>query len=434
MRIEEAFTNDVRTALDSERTRRPWPFLVVFGGLILSGLAWAASTMIEEHATAPGRIIPSSQIQIVQTLEPGILTGLLVKVGDTVDAGQILMRLSDAGVTSQLGEIRRRLAALAVRRERLIAETEGRVPEFPPAGADVAILDAERRLHADRMAAIANEREIAERQLAQRRREREEVDIRLAEAERVFALVERELDMARGMARRGVFPEIELLRQERLAQSERREATALRASLPRLEQAVAEAEARLAGITRSHRATAQDELVRIMTELAILEESVKAVQDRERRTALRSPVRGVVNALPVSSIGAVLQSGQHAAEIVPLDDTLDVEARVRPQDVAFIGAGQRASVKVSAYDYTIFGELPGVVARIGADTKVDAQGVAYYEVIVRTERMALGPPDKPLPIIPGMVVRVDIQTGTRSVLGYLLKPIRKAAFEALRER
>jgi adhesin transport system membrane fusion protein len=434
MRLEEAFANDVRAALDSERTRKPWPLLAVCGGLFLAGLAWAGLTTLEEHASAPGKVIPSSQIQVVQTLEPGILAALLVKVGDTVEAGQVLMRLSDASVASQLGEIRQRRSALLARRERLAAEVEGRTPDFDAADADPASAQAERRLFEDKAAALAQEVAVAERQLAQRRQERSEADVRLSEADRLVQMLERELDMARGLAKRGVFPEIELMRQERVAQAERREATVLRAALPRLGEAVAEAESRLKGLVGSRRAAAQDELVKTLGDLAVLEESVKAVQDRERRTALRSPVRGVVNALPVSSIGAVLQTGQHAAEIVPLDDSLQVECHVRPQDIAFIGAGQHASVKVSAYDYTVYGELPGEVMRIGADTKTDPQGNAYYEVIVRTARTALGTPEKPLPIIPGMVVRVDIQTGEKSVLAYLLKPLRKAAAEAMRER
>lgn len=434
MRVEEMFANDLRAALESERTRRPWPLIAGFGSLLAAGLAWAALTTLEEHATAPGKVIPSRQIQVVQTLEPGILSALLVQVGDTVEEGQVLMRLSDAGIASQLGEIRRRLEALDVRKARLAAEVEGREPDFGALAADAVTLAAERRLHADRVAAQDDEVEVAARQLTQRRRERAEADVRITEADRVVAMLDRELDMARTLARKGVYPEIELMRQERQAQAERRDITSLRASLPRLDEAIAEAEARLAGLVRSRKASAQDELVKTMTDLSVLMETVKAVQDRERRTALRSPVRGVVNALPVSSIGAVLQPGQHAAEIVPLDDTLEVEARVRPQDIAFIGAGQRASVKVSAYDYTIFGELPGVVARIGADTKADPQGNPYYEVTVRTERTALGPPQAPLPIIPGMVVRVDIQTGAKSVLAYLLKPIRKAGQEAMRER
>jgi adhesin transport system membrane fusion protein len=434
MRPEELFANDVRVALDSASTARAWPLIAIGGGLLLGALLWAGLSTIEEMASGPGRVIPSSQTQVVQTLEPGIVAAVLVKVGDTVDAGQVLIRLEDVGASSQLGEIRQRRSALQARRERLLAEVGGRAPRFDVVEADEAVISAERTLYDNRASALSTEVQVAEQQLIQRRQERAEVDVRLAEAERLMGLLDKELDMARALAKKGVFPEIELLRQERQAQSEKRDATVLRASLPRIGSAITEAQARLDRARDGFRATAQEELAKTLGDLSVLEETIKAAQDRNRRTALRSPVRGVVNLIPTSSIGAVVQPGQHAVEIVPLDDRLLVEARIRPQDIAFIRPGQAASTKVSAYDYTVYGDLPGEVERISADTRTDQQGNVYYEVTVRTTLAYLGKAESPLPIIPGMVAKVDIQTGSKSVLDYLVKPIRKAAHEAIRER
>lgn len=434
MRPEELFANDVRVALDASRTARVWPLIAVGGGMVLGLLLWAGLSELEEVATGPGRVIPSSQTQVVQTLEPGIVGAVLVKVGDTVEPGQVLIRLEDVGAASQLGEIRQRRSALQARRERLLAEVAGRAPRFDGIDADAAVLAAEQTLFDNRATAINTEVEVAEQQLTQRRQERTEVEVRLAEAERLMLLLDKELDMARALAKKGVYPEIELLRQERLAQAEKRDATVLRASLPRIGSAAAEAEARLSRARDGFRAAAQEELAKTLGDLSVIEETIKAAQDRNRRTVLRSPVRGVVNLLPTTSIGAVLQAGQHAAEIVPLDDMLLVEARIRPQDIAFIRPGQHASTKISAYDYTIYGDLPGEVQRVSADTRTDPQGQVYYEVVVRTFVASLGKPEAPLPIIPGMVAKVDIQTGSKTVLDYLIKPIRKASHEALRER
>ncbi|MBG6208115.1 HlyD family type I secretion membrane fusion protein [Labrenzia sp. EL_126] len=171
-----------------------------------------------------------------------------------------------------------------------------------------------------------------------------------------------------------------------------------------------------------------------MNELTILDETIKSASDKVNRTVLRAPVRGIINKFSVATIGAVVSPGENISELVPLDDTLLIETQIRPQDVAFLFPGQAARVRVTAYDYTVYGDIPGVVERIGADTITNEEGNTFYRVILRTDRNWLGSESNPLPIIPGMVVSASILTGDKTVLDYLLKPIIKARSEALRER
>lgn len=227
---------------------------------------------------------------------------------------------------------------------------------------------------------------------------------------------------------------MELLRLEKAYRAEQRDITVLQATLPRTEAAIAEAEAKIQAAVLGFVSRASEALAECNASLAVTEESLRAAQDRVRRTVLRAPVHGIVNKLSVSTIGAVVKPGESIVEIVPIEDTLLVEARVRPQDVAFIRPGQPASIKVTAYTYTVYGDLPGVVERIGADTVPDEKGNPYYRVILRTQRTHLGADSKALPIMPGMVVTADIQTGRKSVLAYLIAPIQVARHEALRER
>ena len=312
--------------------------------------------------------------------------------------------------------------------------SSGKDPSFAGLGLDPAIIAAEMLLYKARQASLAEELAVVEQQLAQRRLERVEITTRLDEAKATSALALRELELGRSLKRSGAYPEMELLRLERQYRSEMRDIAVLAASLPRSEAAIAEATAKIQATILTFRARASEGLGEINASLAVTDESLKAAEDRVRRTTLRSPVNGIVNKLVVNTIGAVVRPGESIVEIVPVEDNLLVEARVRPQDVAFIHPGQAASVKVTAYNYTVYGDLPGVVVRIGADTIPDEKGNPYYRVILRTSSNHLGSDKEPLPIMPGMVVTADIKTGRKSVMDYMLQPIQVARHEALRER
>jgi adhesin transport system membrane fusion protein len=409
-----AFANEVRAAVElrTPRTAR----LLLFWSLALVAIAliWAHFAVLDEVKRGNGRVIPSRQTQVVQSLEGGIVGAILVREGEIVLEGQPLMRIDDTSFASQLGEVRERRGAMAARVARLEAEVQGRdLPAFPAELIDSvpSAVEAERNLF-----------EARQRKLAQ------ETDVLLQQEKRLtdtLRLLDKELEITRRLHGQKVIPEIEMLRLER-------QATDMRGQL-------AETKSRIANIKTAFRAQAEEDLAKSRADLAVLDESIKAARDKVLRTELRSPVKGIVNKLNVTTIGAVVQPGANLMDIVPLDDTLLVEGRIRPQDIAFIRPDQDAIVKITAYDPQVYGSLKGKVERISADAIEDKaergeKGETFYRVIVRTEKNYLGTAEKPLPIIPGMVATVEVLTGEKSVLDYLLKPARMLRDEALRER
>lgn len=432
--LDETFANDVRSALEGRRMVRAWPLLIVLLALLIAAGVWARFATIEEVTTGDGRVIPSSQIQVVQPLEGGLVAEINVAEGDLVEAGQPLVRIDDTGFAAEMGEVHRRRAALLVRSKRLEAEAYGRPLNLSGSGANATLVAGETALFKARSAALAQELSVTDQQLAQRQLEKVELEIRLDQTTATIELLDRELNKARDLQKHGAYPELELLKLERQAQGEKMEVAVLAASIPRTTAAIAEAMARRAAAVSGFQAKSHEELTRSIGELSVLEETIHAAEDKVRRTTLRAPLRGIINKLSVTTIGAVVRPGESIIEIVPLDDSLLIEARIRPKDVAFLHPGQDASVKVTAYDYTIYGDLPGKVERISADTITDEEGNTFYRVIVRTDKNYIGNESNSLPIIPGMVVSTSILTGKKTVLDYLLKPIIKARTEALRER
>ena len=431
--LDEAFANDIRGALDARRQVSLAPLLLVVFALLAGFIAWASIARLEEVTTGMGRVIPSSQMQLVQPFEAGIVQQIAVAEGDIVEAGDVLLVLDDTDARSELGELEQRQRALAMRQVRLLAEARGERPMFPADG-PAEIVEGERQLYEARQRALVQQTSVVRQQLEQRTLERDELLLRIDETESSIGFLERELELARRLFQRRAIPELDFLQRERAAANEQRELAVLRASVPRAEAAIEESRAQFENIDLQFRASARDELTSVIADLAVIEQSLRSARERVERTRMRAPVRGVVNALPVTTVGAVLRPGDSVVEIVPLDDRLLVEAEVRPQDIAFISAGQSASVKLTAYDYTVYGDLPGTVERISADTFEDEQGNAFYRVAIGIEQASLTDGDTELPIIPGMVVTADILTGNKTVLDYLLNPVTRARNEALRER
>lgn len=433
-KLDETFANDVRAALDSRRQVNAWPLLVVLLALIGAAGVWAYHAEIEEVTTGDGRVIPSSQTQIVQSLEGGLVAEIFVREGDIVDSGQPLVRIDDTGFAATLGELRQKRMAIELRSRRLAAEAAGSDLLVDQGEATEAVRAGERALFAARRSALNRELSVIDQQLAQRRLEKVELETRLGRTRISAGLLQEELERARALGELGAFPQMDLLRLEREAQNADLEVEVLKASVPRAEAAIQEALAQRESAVLGFRAKAHEELTRSLNDLSILDETLKSARDKVRRTTLRAPVRGIINKFSVATIGAVVAPGESIAEIVPVDDTLLIEAKIRPQDVAFLYPNQEASVKVTAYDYTIYGDLAGKVERISPDTITDEEGNTFYRVIVRTDKNHLEADNKSLPIIPGMVVSTSILTGNKTVLEYLIKPIIKAKSEALRER
>ena len=378
-------------------------------------LTWAHFAILDEVKRGNGKVIPSRQTQVVQSLEGGIVQALLVREGAIVKQNEPLINIADTKFASELGEVRERRGATAARVARLEAEAGGlNAPRF----------SAELRQTAAR--AVETEQSVFDTRV---RKVNQDIDV-ISQAEKrlteSLSLLSRELELTRKLHAQKVVPEIEMLRLDR-------QASEMRGQL-------AEAQSKIINIRTAFRSQADEDLAKSRGDFAVLDENIKSAQDRVARTELKSPVHGIVNKINVTTVGAVVQPGAILMEIVPLDDTLLVEGQIRPQDIAFIRPEQPAVVKITAYDPSVYGSLKGKVERISADTIADDKAdrgerpETFYRVVVRTDKNHLGTAENQLPIIPGMVATVEILTGEKSVLDYIVRPVRTLRDEALRER
>jgi adhesin transport system membrane fusion protein len=437
-----AFSNDIRAAVAMRTPRTSRMLLLTTGGLLLTFLVWAHFAVLDEVKRGNGRVVPSRQTQVVQSLEGGIISELLVQEGTIVDKDQPLARIEDTNFASQFGEIRERRGAMAARVLRLEAETMGQSSvEFPDELNKVAprAVQTERSVFDAHARKLAQDVDVISQQEWQKKKEIEELRASETRFSETLTLLNRESTLTRKLYDQKVVPEIEMLRSDRQTTDMRGQLAVVQATMVKTQAAVQEAHSRLLNVSAAFRAQAEDDLAKSRGDLAVLDENIKSAQDRVRRTELKSPVYGVVNKLNVNTIGAVVAPGASLMEIVPLDDTLLVEGRIRPQDIAFIRPNHEAVVKLSAYDSSVYGSLHGRVERISADTITDEKGdknergETFYRVMVRTEKNHLGTAEQPLPILPGMVATVEILTGKKSVLDYLVKPARTLRDEAFRE-
>ncbi|HKL65144.1 MAG TPA: HlyD family type I secretion periplasmic adaptor subunit [Roseovarius sp.] len=437
-RTEEDFVNDATAGRPRGRARGPWLLLLLIAGGMSAFLAWAALYEIEEVTSGTGRVVPTRQLQVVQSLEGGIVSAIEVREGDLVEEGDVLMRIDDTSAGAERGELREREAALLAEAARTGTEAAGgEFLSFPEGLADRApgAVAAEREVFLSRRAQLESELSVLQDKLAQRRSGLRELQAAVVKLESQIAPLTEEIDLTSGLVDSGAVPRVELLRlQSRMAELEG-ELAVSRARLPGIRAAISEAESQIKAARTGYVLTARERLARINGDLAVLREALRAANEKVSRTSLRAPVNGTVNIVHVTTIGAVVQPGAPLVEIVPRDDQLLIEARFRPRDVAFIRPGDSASVKITAYDYLVYGALDGTVQRIGADTVEDSEGTEFFRVMVRTGRGALEADDgATLPISPGMVAQVDILTGRKTVLDYLSRPLRRAQSEALRER
>ena len=434
------FASDINAAVHKGPPRITFVFLILVSALFVSFLTWAALAQIDEVTRGDATIVPSSKIQVVQSLEGGIVKELDVRVGDKVAKGQVLLRIDDTGFSSNLGELKARDWSLRAQVARLQFEFENGLSDtiaFPDdlVAAAPDVVANERQLFTVRQQNLRNQINILEDRLDQRKLELGEQKAGLARSEANLALAEEESALKAPLAASGIVPRTDMLKLQREVADLKGQIATAAQTIPRLESAITEAERQIEEQALTFRQNARAELNQKAAELAVTTETMKSATDKVARSDLRAPVDGIVNRLHVTTVGGVVKAGEDLVEIVPLEDTLLVEARVRPADIAFIHPNQDAVVKITAYDFSIYGGLPGKVERISADTVFDEESrERFYTVTVRTDKASLGKGNVDLPIIPGMVASVDILTGKKSVLDYLLKPILKARYEALRER
>jgi len=409
---------------------------VIIGLLLVIFLIWAALTTLDEVTRGMGQVIPSQRVQVIQNLEGGILEEILVQENQIVNKGDVLVRINNRMAASQFrdvaGKAREHEAAVA----RLQAEGEGRAFSLPSGlqQSDPQIASDQEAIYRARQQQIQSELGVLQSQQQQKQQEISEMQSRLAQLERNLELTRQQRDIAKPLVDQGVYPKVDFLNLEREVSNLQGDIDALRLAIPRARSATEEIRRRMSQRQAEYRAQSLDELNRRRVDLKSLQEMMSAGEDRVTRTDVRSPVRGTVKQLNLNTLGGVVKPGEPIMEIVPLDDTLLVEARVRPADIAFLRPGQKAVIKITAYDFSIFGGLDGVVEAISADTILDEKREQFYRVKLRTQSGALNYRGENLPIIPGMTASVDILTGEKSVLSYLLKPILKMKQNALRER
>lgn len=396
-------------------------------------VAWAYVAEVDTVTRGQGKVIPSRQVQILGSQDGGVITDILVREGDRVDRGQMLIKLDPTRSQSSLGENRAQLVGLQVKVARLNALVENE--PFRPTNEMVSIapevVKQEVELYETSLAELSVQQRIADQQLTQRREELNELTARESQLATEYRLADQELSGTKPMLASGAVSEVEVLRLEREVNKAQGELKQTRAQIERVRATIAEAEEKRLGVELEFANRAREELTDTVTKINALTEAAAGLSDRVRQTNLVSPVAGTIKQLLYNTVGGIVLPGRDIVELIPADDTLLVEVRIRPQDIGFLAPGQDANVKVTAYDFVVYGGLEGQVEQIGADTVLDEEGNAFYEVTVRTKSADLGA-DKP--IIPGMTVEVDVLTGKKTVLTYLLKPVLRARQRALSER
>lgn len=411
--------------------------LFIIIGAVTAFIVWASFAQLDQVTRGQGRVIPSSEVQQIQHQEGGIIDEFLKREGQQVAAGEVFIRLRDVGATSDLGARQARLYGLQAKAARLEAEAAGEgTPEFAEELMEIAPDSVREELNAfnANKRSLDSQISVLQSQLRQRRAEVNEISGRISDLQGVIALTEEELAMTRPGVERGAVPRRDLLQLERELANQKTELNGLRNSLPRANSAIREAQNRIEDLRTSAQMEAQAELAEVRTDIAEIDNTLGALEDRQDRTEIVSPVDGIVKDLKINTVGGVIRPGDIVAEIVPNDENLLVEVQIRPADIAFISPGQDAMVKITAYDFSIYGGLKGKLVDISPDTVTNEDGESFYRVRVRTKESNLKRKGEILPIIPGMVAGVDILTGEKTVMEYLLKPFIKTLDEAMNER
>jgi adhesin transport system membrane fusion protein len=418
--------------IDQEPLRARY-LLRSIGVILLVFILWAAFATVDEVTRGSGKVIPTSQVQIVQAVDGGVVAEILVREGQSVEAGQSLFLIDKTRFVSSLRENRVQYLALLAKAARLRALAEDAPFQLPPevVKEDPQLVEEERNMYDARRRELEAQIGIARQQLAQRNQELVEMRSRREQAAQSYELTARELAMTKPLAASGAVSDVELLRLERDVGRYRGERDQAAAQTVRLQSAILEATRKVQEQEITFRNEMRNELAETTAKLNSLSEGSTALSDRVQHANIKSPVKGTVNRLLVTTVGGVLQPGKEIAEIVPSDDALLLEARILPKDIGFLRPGLKATVRFTAYDFAIYGGLEAVIDHIAADTVTDEDGNAFYLVRVRTLKSSFG---KSMPIIPGMVAEVDILTGKKTILAYLLKPVTRAKSHAFTER
>ncbi len=409
-----------------------WPVMV----LLFAAVIWANFATLDEVAIATGEVVPAGRISVVQHLEGGIIQEIYVTEGDTVREGETLLQLDLASGGTNQEELLVRLDSERLVKSRLEAEADGIELVFPEdvAARRPAIVAAQRQAFEARRRELASTLQVMREQVKQRELEVEELTARARAVESNFNLASERLKMSKSLLSEGLTARMEHLELEAEVENLQGEMASLRPAMPKTQAAVEEARQRLQEAESRFRREAQDQLGKIEENIARISELVSEATAQGIRAEIKSPVDGVVKNMRYNSVGNVVKPGEPIMEIVPTGDQLVVEAKLNPVDRGYVAEGQAATVKISTYDFTRYGGLDGAVIRVAPDSSADENGAPYFRVVVQTERNFLGIGEGDLPITPGMQATVDIHTGEKSVMDYLIKPVLKLRHEAFRER
>lgn len=399
-------------------------------------LVWASLAEIDEIARGEGEIIPSGENQMIQNLEGGIVEEILVKEGEHVDVGQLLVKIDNQKSESTFSSNEIKADALEARIIRLRAEASG---EKFDVNASVRqrmplLIINEESLYETNIQQLNSRLNALKEQLTQRRQELSEAQTRKVHLKSSLTMITKEIRMTKPMVAKGVRSKVEFLKLQREANEIEERYNAAHLSIPRLKSAIKEVKSKINESNFLFQSEAKEEMNEAFAELRGIRSNSTALEDQVTRTLVRSPMKGIVQTLFVHTVGGVIKPGADIVEVVPSDQTLLVEVKVKPSDIAFIFYGQKAVVKFSAYDFSIYGGLDGEVVHISADTLTDQKENTFYTIRIKTQKNYLGDESKPLKIIPGMTVNVDIITGKKSVMDYILKPILKTKQYSFTER
>ncbi|WP_286745875.1 HlyD family type I secretion periplasmic adaptor subunit [Aquabacterium sp. UBA2148] len=432
----DQFEQEADAVMSTEGTRGAQK--LVRGALLVTVLliVWASFAKIDEVTKGEAKVIPSRQLQVIQSFDGGVVTEILVKEGQLVEAGQLLLKVDETRATSGVRESAAQAFALKVKLARLKALAEGKafVPPEPSTAdnEEVRIVEEERQLYDSRRSELSALVGISEQQLAQRHQEQAEARARRDSAARNLELSQQELTKTRPLLSTGAVSEVDVLRLERDVTRARGEMEQAGAQIARIQAAISEATRKIQETDLSFKNEARKELSDVLGKLNAINEGAVALADKVDKSQVKSPVRGRVQRLLANTVGGVVSPGKDIVEIVPLDDALVLEAKIQPRDIAFIHPGQAATVKFTAYDFAIYGGLDAVVENISPDTVTDERGQnTFYVVRVRTKQTNFS---EKMPIMPGMTAEVDVLTGKKTVMSYLLKPVLRAQSHAMRER
>ncbi len=426
--LKKLLRQDILAVLSSQRDRQLLSALFIVFGVIF---IWACVAPIDRIVRAEGRIIAAARSQIVQHLEGGIVSEILVREGQAVQAGEVLMRLSNVQASTTVQQGQSKLWSLKAQFARLTAEAEGLdQPKFPP-DLPRQFQDLEMNAFHARATQRKSEKLILTQQVNQKASDLVEAKLRMDGLATELALARKQSSLMDGLYKQGAASQMEMLEAQGRSQRLLTQYNDVLSSIHRLQAAVAEFKARLEETNSRLGAEIRTELSQVSTEMSRFALAVDGDEDRLERTAVRAPASGFVNRLYFNTIGGVTKPGEALLEITPNDGPVAVEARIRPDDRASLRPGLETRVMIGAYDYAVYGALDGKVIEVSADTVPDEQGHRYYRLIIQTE-LAQGLLAKQ-PILPGMTARADVVLGQRSVISYLLSPLTRFKSQALRE-